>query len=299
MESDELRPLRNFYYLGLYKNAIAEAESIKASNPDIAVIADVYLYRSQLEIDPSVVLKAITDKAPTSLRAVKLLATYRTANEDTKELVFETLLEWLSYTMIQNDPVLQTIAAIIYLEEEKYKEALKLLASPGENLEKMAINVQLYLKIDRVDLAAKIIKTMADVDDDDPLTQLATAWVYIAQGGDKISEAFYLLQELIEKFGQSVSILNSLAVCQLHLKNFTQAFQFLKQARNLRIEKGKKAHPDTLVNTIVCLHHMRKPADIITKIKMELEDADPNNAWLKDQETMSKIFDKHAKNLSI
>lgn len=105
----------------------------------------------------------------------------------------------------------------------------------------MTIEVQLYLKMDRVDLAAKVIKTMADVDDDDPLTQLATAWVYIAQGGDKISEAFYLLQELIEKFGQSVSVLNSLAVCQLHLKNFSQAFQFLKQARNLRVDKGKKS----------------------------------------------------------
>jgi len=299
MESDALRPLRNFYYLGLYENVISEAESIKATNPLLESLVDVYLYRAYLEIDPQVVFTNIKENAPTCLRAVKLLGTYRTANEDTKELVFETLNEWLSYPMIHEDQTLQTIAATIFVEEGNYKKALKLLVSPGENLEKMTIEVQLYLKMDRVDLAAKVIKTMADVDDDDPLTQLSTAWVYIAQRGDKISEAFYILQELIEKFGQSVSVLNSLAVCQLHLKNFSQAFQFLKKARNIRVEKSRKAHPDTLVNTIVCLQHMRKPAEIIAKITAELEDANPENVWLKNQHNMSEVFDKHAKDYSI
>jgi hypothetical protein len=44
----------------------------------------------------------------------------------------------------------------------------------------LALSVEIYLKIDRVDLASKQVKAMQDIDDDDALTTLATTWLYIA-----------------------------------------------------------------------------------------------------------------------
>ena len=42
-----------------------------------------------------------------------------------------------------------------------------------------------------------------------------------------------MLAAQVEKFGPSPRVLNLLAVCQIHGKNYTQAFGYLKQAREL------------------------------------------------------------------
>ena len=45
----------------------------------------------------------------------------------------------------------------------------------------MALCVQVYLQMDRVDQAETQVKAMAAVDDDATLTQLAAAWVGLHQ----------------------------------------------------------------------------------------------------------------------
>ena len=70
------------------------------------------------------------------MQAIKLLGTYRTAEDDTKELVFETLNEWLGDEILGKDDTLAIVAAQIFFEEKNYKEALKLVVVAGENLEK-------------------------------------------------------------------------------------------------------------------------------------------------------------------
>jgi coatomer protein complex subunit epsilon len=299
MEHEGLRSLRNYYYLGLFKQLQEEAESVRQDgDPDLAPLVDVYVNRAQLEVDPKKVFKSISDTAATGLQAVKLLGTYRTASDENKELVFETLNEWLSDEVLAQDDTLQILGAQIYHQEGRMKEALKLLNEPGENLEKLAMQVQLYLKINRPDLAERVIKQMADVDDDDPLTQLATTWVYIEQGGEKPAEAVHLLQELLEKFGPSVRVLNLLAVCQMHAKDFKRAFDYLKQARTEGMNSEAGVSPTTLVNTIVTLQYLGKSADVIAKITAELRELAPTHAWLKEQADMDSLFSKHAEKYS-
>jgi coatomer protein complex subunit epsilon len=156
--------------------------------------------------------------------------------------------------------------------------------------------VLIYLRIDRLDLAAKALKAMQDLDDDDTLTQLSTVWLSIGLGGEKITESAFLLQELLEKFGPSVPVLNSLAVCDIHQRNYTSAFQYTKQARDLALKHGVKVSPETLLNSIVCLQHLRRGADVIAKIQSELTAAHPDHAWIKRQGEMEKMFDKQAAN---
>jgi hypothetical protein len=43
-----------------------------------------------------------------------------------------------------------------------------------------ALAIQIYLKLDRHDLAKKELKKLIEIDEDSIVTQLAAAWVYMA-----------------------------------------------------------------------------------------------------------------------
>ena len=198
---------------------------------------------------------------------------------------------------LSKDVTLQLLASQMFLAAGKLKESLSLVhgGDASENLEKLSMQVQIYLRIDRPDLAAKSLKAMQDLDDDDTLTQLTSAWMGLASGAvDKVTEAAFLLQELLEKFGPSVVVLNSLAVAEIHQRNYAQAFAYTKQARELSLKGGAKVSAETLLNSIVCLQHLRKGAEIIDKITAELKAAYPRHKWIKKQAEMEAQFEKQA-----
>jgi len=281
--------LRNNFYVGHYKKVLAEAKAAKDNKE-----SELFYYRSMIATGAEdQAIKAIPQNSSPELMAIKMLATYRVASDDTnRELVLEKLKELKEWSADTAPPAVQLIVALIHFEAKNYKEALRFVHKGHEHLEHLALTVQIYLKIDRVDLAARQVKAMQDIDDDDALTTLATAWVYIAQGGDRVQEAFQLLEELVEKFTPSTTVLNTLATCQICLKNFNGAFGYLRQARELAIANKEKVPAETLVNSIVCLQHLHKATDLVTRIIGELKTSYPSHPWIMKYNAMESIFDK-------
>ena len=146
----------------------------------------MYVYRSQLEMRKyKQVVSDIDDmgpNAPVALQAVKLLARYKAPPHDS-EIVLMTLNEWMADPVSASNPHLQVIAASIYAEEDKLKEALKCLQH-ANTVEVLALSTQLYIKRNRLDLAAKSVSLMQNMDDDSTMTQLASAWLHMAKGGE-------------------------------------------------------------------------------------------------------------------
>ena len=59
---------------------------------------------------------------------------------------------------------------------------------------------------------------MSATDDDSTLTQLATAWVNLYLGGAKVEEAFFIFQELGDKYSWTVSFAQAASVTHTQLK---------------------------------------------------------------------------------
>lgn len=216
--ADDLFSIKNEFYLGNYMGAINEAQSgdLELSTPADERDRDVIIYRSYLALGQyDVVQDEVKDDAQTALQAVKLLATFK-SKPDMKDMVLATLKEWLGDPSSGNNPTLQTVAGVIYLELGELEEAAKVVHA-GTTLEMVSIQVQVYLRMARVDVAEKSLALMARMEDDATLTQLTTAWVNMALGGEKVQEAFYIFQELADKYNETPVLLNGMAVCKMHM----------------------------------------------------------------------------------
>lgn len=262
-DRDVLFAVRNNFYLGAYQAVINEAADLDNLGDNERTERDVFIYRSYIALGSyDLVISEIHDSSPMALQAVKLLAQYL-ANKLPKEDLLQSLTDWLADSACNRNPTVCLVAGMIYAHEGNYVEALK-CCHPGYSLEMMALCVQMYLKMDRLDKAEAQLKTLVNTDDDATITQLASAWVNVALGGNKVQEASYIYQELGDKYNWTTYLYNGRAACSMKMTKFDEAERDLLDAFN----KDAK-DPDTLANLIaVGLHLNKNVARYLTQLKL-------------------------------
>lgn len=250
--SSDLYELKNYFYLGNYQAAINEANSLSQLNDADKIEKDVFVYRCFIaQRSYKFVLSDVKDKAHPSLEAIKLLANYF-LKEDGKDSI-ATLKGWLSDGNYALNETLHLVAAIIYFHEGNYEDAMRVVYN-SNTLEGKAMLIQVYLKINRPDLAEKELKAMQKIDEDAVIVQLAGTWVNLALGGEtRVNEALLTYQDLVEKYNATPVLLNGLAACNMALKKVGEAERLLLQA----IEKDNQ-NPETLINLIAVYEHQGK-----------------------------------------
>jgi len=102
------------------------------------------------------------------------------------------------------------------------------------------MTVQILLRMDRVDLAAKKHAQMAKLDDDSTITLLMGASVALAQGGDGVADAVQSYKELIERFHPSQPLLNGLGAALMIQGKYAEAEKnFVRAMGMVRCRRGK------------------------------------------------------------
>lgn len=275
-EVDELFEVRNSFYIGSYQQCINEAQKLKPSTSELKLAKDIFMYRAYVAGRKyGVVLDEIKSSSPPQLQAVRMFADYL-ASSDRRSDVLKDLDKKMSSSVGVDDDTFLLMAASIYYHEENYDAALRCLHQ-SDSLECCALMVQIYIRIDRVDLAKKEVKKMQELDDDATLTQLAQAWFHLAMGGEKLQDAYYIFQELADKNSSTSLLLNGQASAFIQQGKLEDAEGILQEA----LDKDSNC-PETLINLIVLSQHLGKAPEVSNRYLSQLKDSHASHPFIKD-----------------
>uniref|UniRef100_A0A8C7R449 Coatomer subunit epsilon n=1 Tax=Oncorhynchus mykiss TaxID=8022 RepID=A0A8C7R449_ONCMY len=193
----------------------------------------------------AVVMGDIKASSSPELQAVKVLA-------PTRDAVVAELDKKMAKSVDVANTTFLVMTASIYYHEMNSDAALWSLHQ-SESLECMAMTIQVLLSLERVDLARKELKKMQEA----TLTQLSTAWVNIAVGGEKLQDPYYIFQEMSDKY--SPTLLHGQPACHMAHNKWEEAEGVLQEA----LDKDS-SHPVTLINLILLTQHLGKAVRLST-----------------------------------
>jgi len=196
------------------------------------------------------------------------------------------IAEKLASESADNNTV-QILAGTVLQAAGKSEEALALLTQHQDNLEAVALIVQIHLEQNRTDLAIKEVAAARRWAQDSLLVNLAESWVGLRVGGEKYQQGFYVFEELAQAPAtSSLQSLISQAVAEIHLGRLDEAEAALNQA----IAKDPK-NTEAISNSIVLNVIQGKDT---TQLKTDLHSTEPTHHFLTDLQEKSALFDKAA-----
>lgn len=205
MDSSELYNAKQQFILGAYQSVI-DLTLPSPNSPDYTPLI-IYKARAHIALDkPSAALELVPESENVALRAVAALARYvggadgaaqEAALEELRDLCVEIEGEDVEGD-VRDRWLVRVLAGTAFVRAGEIEEALETLCagSNKENMEAVAITVQVYLSIHRPDLARKEFESAKRWSEDDLLLQLVESSISLVTGSDGYSDcnAFYTEQ---------------------------------------------------------------------------------------------------------
>jgi coatomer protein complex subunit epsilon len=218
------------------------------------------------------------------IQALQLKAKYETASSDSEKQGFVQQLQ----TMLGDGvtPSVQLTAAHVFLASDLKKEALQCVHL-GTTMEHISCAMQLYLQVDRIDLAQQQLAQLKRADEESILTQLSGVQLALATGSFAAKDALHSLNQLSEQYGPSTFLLNLMACACLQQGQYAMAEQRLEQAR----QEFSANDADTLCNLIVACQYQDKPtAPLVAELKSRF----PSHFLAKGLEIVEGAFERES-----
>jgi len=244
MESSALYHVKQQFILGAYKSLI-DTPLPDANSPDY-IPTLIYIARSHIALnsasDALALIPSSSDNV--ALKAVLALANYVSSpSESTLEELRDLAVEIESDDEGEGEgtekdrALVRVLAGTAFAIAGEVEEALETLGSDTEDLEAVAVIVQIYLSIHRPDLAKKTFERIKNSAEDDLLLQLIESTIGLVTGKDgyKDSSSFYS-EQLGNPSLSSPHLLTARGVTRLLRNEVQEAKSDLDEA--LEMNKG-------------------------------------------------------------
>lgn len=305
--ADELYEVRNSLVLGNYHQAIAEGTGAKSHSkkPDevqqFNTERDALVALAQVGLGQwDMVLNDLRNAAAPLLVGVRHWASLHKALAagDAGDAAFAELSATAGETPASAQaPVAVLVAAAATLRNETstalkvastWAAALKEEQNPRVVIQLRAIAVDSLLRMHRVDLAERELNAMKNIDDDAVQCLISAIAVHLEAGAakpDRYRDAETLINEVVGRCGQSVSMLNLLALAKLGQGKPQEAEQHLLDALSKR-----SADAETLANLAVCAAQLGKPQEATLRFVSQAKATGPHAVWSKQYAAMEQRF---------
>lgn len=285
--SDPLFMVKTAFYIGNYRQCVKEAQKLQMGDQSLDLECDILMYRAYLaEGKYNLVLGEIESRSGPEFLALVLLAKIM-QNPSNKEAVISEVGNVLNEGAASLCPdIVALLCANVYLLAGDYDSTLRVTNS-ASSLECHALAVQTLIQMNRVDIATKEMKKMQEVDEDATVSQLALAALNIAMADTKsVQTAYYVYQELADKFEPTPILLNGQAVCFLLQGKAEQAEDVLQ--KSLDKDSG---HPETLINLSIVSQFLGAK-DSAKRYMSQVKDSHPDHPYVLRLQEKEKIFDE-------
>ncbi|CAI4222360.1 unnamed protein product [Auanema sp. JU1783] len=287
MSVDRLFDITNSYFLGNYQQCINEATKFQTKNEEEKVRKDVFMYLSYIEQGKGSIPLSELPQSTTNIayKAVRRMAEFKNSNKRAK--VVSEIENEISTGNFVADEINAVVSAAILNQSGNSEDALRALFKINDSLFAKSAVVSTLLRMDRIDQAIQYLKQMTEVDEDATITQLSLAWVNMAVGKDKLKEAFYIFQEMMDKYGQTVLLLVNQASVLIMQEKYEEAEKLLQEAQT-----RDPNNSEALINLIVVSQQLGKGDEVTNRYIAQLKDSHSENAFTKDLLAKEELFDR-------
>ncbi|KAF9327512.1 hypothetical protein BG006_009187 [Podila minutissima] len=310
MDENTLFAVRNLYYSGNYNQVIADTTAPRHRAQASAATAheyDLFFFRALIALkNYAKVAQEITESHALGLQALKAQAVYLDAVQSADTAGRDAALAHLREMLQVQNPddqnpeatalEVKVVVGQVLASEGLVEEALGVLLPHGNHLESVAVVVQIYLQMNRLDLAKKEVEACKSWAEDAMLAQLMEAWVGLrVGGGDRYQNAYYIYEEIAtSSTSPTVKSMVGEAVCNIQMGQYPEAEGILQEALT-----KEPTNTDAIVNQIVLSTLLSKPAEEINALVQQLQSVAPNHAYLQDLDLKSSLFDRAAQRFAV
>jgi coatomer protein complex subunit epsilon len=254
-------------------------------SPELKAEREEFILRAHLGLGQhSKVIAAANESTAPGIRALGLKAQFESTNDESRK---QNLIQQLQGMLGDGaETGVQLTAAHVFLAAGMKKEALQCVHL-GLTLEHISLSLQIYLQLDRLDLARNQLSLLRQADEDSVLTQLGNVYICLATGSSTAKESLHTLNQLSEQYGPSIFLLNLMACALMQQGLYAEAESRLEQSR----QEFGASDADTLCNLIVAYQYQQKPTvDLVQQLKTQ----HPDHFLAKGLATVEGAFEREA-----